>query len=59
MKQVIGYMCKTDFDDELPNSETYVYPSIEELKEKRPCVAECGIVEVEVKLRRVVQPPIW
>jgi hypothetical protein len=49
-------MCKTDFDDELPNVETYVYPSVDELMAKRQCVAECGIVEVEIRLLRIVQP---
>ncbi len=53
----IGYMCKADFDEELTNAETYIYPSLDELKAKRACVAECGIVEVEVKLLRVVQQP--
>lgn len=56
MSNHIGYMCKTDFDHELPNVETYVYPSVDELMAKRQCVAECGIVEVEVKLLRIVQP---
>lgn len=52
----IGYMCKTDFDHELSNVETYVYPSVDELMANRQCVAECGIVEVEVRLLRIVQP---
>ena len=56
MSNHIGFMCKTDFENELPNVETYVYPSLAALTEMRPCVAECGIVEVEVKLLRIVQP---
>lgn len=56
MTNFVGYMCKTDYDWELPNIETYIYPSIEELKEKRSCVETCGIVEVEVRLLRIVQP---
>lgn len=53
----IGYMCKTDFDYELgyASGGTRVHPSIEDLKRCSPCVDSCGIVEVEVILRKVIQ----
>ena len=54
--RAIYYMCKSDYDFELPNCETFVYPTLKELKEKRSCVKECGIVEVEIRLVRIVQP---
>lgn len=52
----IGYMCKVDFDEELGNAAggNTVYPTIEDLREHRGCVKDCGIVEVEVTLKRVV-----
>lgn len=49
-----AFMCKTDWDYEIGNGIVEVYDSIEQLKKKRSCVTECGIVEVEVTLKRVV-----
>lgn len=57
MTNDVAYMCKTDFDHHLgfDMDGTTSYPSIEALKKARPCVEECGIVEVEVTLRKVIQ----
>jgi len=54
---IVGYMDKVDFDEELGKAfvGNKVYPSIRAVKEDKPCTSECGIVEVEVRLRRVVQ----
>ncbi len=54
---VIGYMCLTDFECELGGAEggVAVYTSVEGLRNRRGCVDRCGIVEVEVRARRVVQ----
>ena len=52
------YMCKTDFECELGAADpagVKVYPSLSGIKKWSKCVAECGIVEVEVTLKRVVQ----
>lgn len=51
-----GYMCKVDFDWELGEAlgGTTIYPSIDDLKSKRPCVFTCGIVKVKVELEEVV-----
>jgi hypothetical protein len=56
---VIGYMCLTDYWHELGETEKpgQVYSSIGDLRDARPCVATCGIAEVEVRLRRIVQDP--
>lgn len=53
---ITGYMCKIDWDYEFGNAENgnHVYPSIEALKKYHTCWEECGIVEVEVRLKRVV-----
>lgn len=56
---VVGFMCLTNYWHELglaPRGGT-VYSSIEALRRERGCVKDCGIVEVEVRLRRVVQEP--
>jgi hypothetical protein len=46
-----GYMCWVDFDVELgeetPDAKA-VFSTLEELKEKRPCVSECGWVKVRI-----------
>ena len=51
------YMCKVDFECELGLAAggNMVYSSVEDLKECRPCVKECGIVKVRVELVDVVQ----
>lgn len=53
----VGYMDKVDFDYEIGNAKggNKVFPSIKDLKENKPCTKECGIVEVEIRLRRVVE----
>jgi hypothetical protein len=52
-----GFMCKTDFDHELSNAKggSLVYASENNLRAERACIEECGIVEVEVRLVRVVK----
>lgn len=54
---VIGYMCLTDFECELGGAVggVTVHSSVEDLRRFRGCVSECGIVEVEVRARRIVQ----
>ena len=54
---VIGYMCKVDYECELGAAAggNVVYPIVEDLKERRRCVDECGIVKVAVSLVEVVQ----
>jgi hypothetical protein len=53
-----GFMCAVDFQFHLGEDvvPTRVYPDVETLREQRPCVAECGIVEVEVSVVQWVQP---
>ncbi len=55
---VTGYMCLTDFECELGGASggNRVYPSIENLKEYKPCAMECGIVEVRVYGVRIASP---
>ena len=53
----IGYMCRTDFENELEHASdgNKIFPSVEALKHHLHCVDMCGIVEVEVTLKRVVE----
>lgn len=55
------YMCPTDYDFEIgeaPDLEGKfpIYSSVEELKARRSCWDECGIIEVEIKKVSVVVP---
>lgn len=54
---VIGYMDKVDWDWELgaASGGNRVFPSVKDLKNHKPCWQECGIVEVEVRLKRIVR----
>jgi len=53
-----GYMCKTEFDWEIGETTGIygIYPSIEELKEKRKCVESCGIIKVTISFVEIVTP---
>jgi hypothetical protein len=54
---IVGYMDMVDWEHELGEAKggNRVYPSVKDLKECRPCVAECGIVKVEVRFLKVVK----
>ena len=53
-----GFMCKIDFDHELgcASGGNKIYPSERNLRELHSMADECGIVEVEVKVLRIVTP---
>lgn len=53
------YMCLSDYNYELGNASGAfsVYGSIDELKENRPCVEECGIAELTITGMTVAQEP--
>ena len=58
-KVIIGYMDKNDFDCEVgdnPNGNIF-FTSIEDLKREMTCSEFCGIVEIEIRLKRVVKEP--
>jgi hypothetical protein len=57
-KKIKLYMDGTDFDCEMGNVAVELYASIEELKSKRPCTHECGIVAVTVELVEWVEKGI-
>ena len=49
-----GYMCNTDYEIELGSAlgGIKVYSSIEDLKKSKKCWSDCGIVEVEIILKK-------
>lgn len=55
----IAYMCGTDFELSLvteKKSPTNIFSTVEAIKHHKNCTHECGIVEVDVTLRRWVSP---
>lgn len=56
---VRGYMCLTDFECELGAAcgGNTVYPSLSDCLAHRRCVVGCGIVEVEVRAKKVILTP--
>lgn len=53
---VAVFMDKVDWDYEVGAAMggNRVYPSIEDLKRYQPCCEDCGIVEVEMRLKQVI-----
>jgi hypothetical protein len=56
---IIGYMCKTTFEEELRYSAggSTIFADAKDLQNYGGCSPQCGVVEVEVRLRRVVSEP--
>lgn len=50
------FMCMVDYEVELGSAAggASVYSSLEDLVENRPCVFDCGVMEVEITKVRVV-----
>jgi hypothetical protein len=55
-KSVICYMDKVDFEEELGKAVAgnRVFPSVDACRKSKACVHQCGIVEVEIRLRKVI-----
>lgn len=49
-----GFMCKTDFEMELgkTNGGVIIYPTEKDCKNRRDCIDQCGMVEVEIRVVR-------
>lgn len=56
----IGYMCRADYEHHLEHDPDgcLIFKSIADLLKGRPCAYKCGVVEVEVRLVRIVQGEI-
>lgn len=55
-RTITAYMCNVDADYHLGEDSggTALYPSVDDLKRHRACWSQCGVVEVEVTIGRVV-----
>jgi hypothetical protein len=55
--EVIGYMCRIDWEFEIGNASdgNKIYPCIDSLKKGHPCASECGIVEVVVRFSKMIE----
>jgi hypothetical protein len=53
---IIVYTCGVAFQHEIGETDVRFYESEEQLKKKRTCWKECGIVKVEVKLIEWLEP---
>lgn len=49
------YICGVDWDHEIGECIVEVYPSVKSLKKNRTCWNQCGIVELEITLKRTVK----
>lgn len=49
------YICGVDWEHEIKDVPITIYPSVRALKKDRTCYHECGIVELEVKVKKWVQ----
>jgi hypothetical protein len=54
------YVCGVDWQheigEEMYKPDVVVYPSVKSLKKHRSCWKECGIVELEIKVNKWVEP---
>ena len=52
-----GFMDRVDFEFEVGSAlgGNSIYPSVEDLRKHHPCVRNCGVVEVEILLKRLVK----
>ena len=58
----IGYMCSTAYDlDFCKDNADHVelYGSVEALKENCECWEECGIVQVEIKKKDIIETGLF
>jgi len=54
-----GYMCGTDFHEEMGMMSAKIYPTIESLKNTAACHKQCGIVKVSVEMVEKIEPANW
>jgi hypothetical protein len=47
------YLCGIDYQHELGECDVKVFESVERLKQMQPCWEQCGIVELQIAIRKV------
>lgn len=52
-----GFMCKTDYYQKLGSASnaSQIFSSIETLKQHKKCWSDCGVVEVEIFIKKIVK----
>lgn len=55
--KIKAYLCTTDWNTELPLgvNDVKIYTSLKTLKNQRTCYKECGIVQIEITKKKVIQ----
>ncbi len=58
-KSLKAYVCIATIDTDLHFGAPSItlYPSLKDLKAERSCWKECGIYELEIKVKRIVKKP--
>ena len=54
-KTITAYMCGTDFTCEAGHTVVTTYASVESMKSMNSCWEECGIVEVEIRFKKLIE----
>jgi hypothetical protein len=52
-----SYICMTDYQHGLGECAIKVYPTIKSLKKACLCWKECGIVELEIRVKKIIERP--
>lgn len=55
-KSKTGYMCGVDFQHHIEGDDATIFASVKQLKRDKKCTHQCGIVEVEVRVKKWVKP---
>ena len=52
-----AYVCGVDYQHEIGETcDVVLYASVEDLKAKRTCWKQCGIVELKIQINKWVEP---
>ncbi len=52
-KTITLYLCGIDYQHELGECDVKVFESVERLKKTNQCWSKCGIVKIEVDIKKV------
>lgn len=51
-----AYCCGVDFQHDIEGEWIKIYSNLKSLKKAKPCWTECGIVELEVSIKKWIAP---
>lgn len=52
-----AFMCAVDWEHELESIDCTVHSYLDSALERRPCLKECGVYRVEIKVVEYLKPP--